>query len=366
MKNFIYVFIASLAMISCQNEDLVTENVSVENAKVQLVQVTDNGQMLPVGNLARTVNSDASYVLQFDSKSTYDVIIKQLGKMSSKEKLAFAESYGLHSLQQLAIVADEELEQIGAEASSEADFREKYEAYKAKYTNILISNPYDSSDLSLYVPDGDKLSTYLINSNCMVAIGDKLEKIRLQDDMSASDKSAFVSDIPTPVALALADDIKWYTNKFNEKYYDGKKKLNFELSVQNPSDYTMNVHMGAQKSMWYGWKRDSAREFYYESYLENFVYLMYANNHIAVAPRAERYCHKDCGGKFDVVLGKRGTFTNQPIAGKMFVWTDCIAEVGANNQPAYENKQVLIGGRLQTASVRKCVGSKAFHVKVSL
>ena len=364
MRNFIYVFVASLAMIACQNEDLVTENSSVENVKVQLVQVTNDGQILPAGNRARTAGADASYALQFDSKTAYDATIGQLETMSVTERLAFAESYGLQSLQQLAVEADAELEQIGAEATNEADFRTKYEAYKAKYAGVLISNPYDSSDLSLYVPDGDKLFTYLINDNCMVAIGDKLEKVRLQDDMSASDKSAFVSDIPTPVALA--DNTKWYTNKFNEKYYDGNKKLNFELSIQNPSDYTMNVHMGAQKSMWYGWKRDSAREFYYESYLDNFVYVMYVNNHIATAPRAERYCHKDCGGKFDVILGKRGAFTNQPIAGKMFVWTDCIAEVGANKQPAYENKQVLVGGRLQTASVRKCIESKAFHVKVSL
>jgi len=363
MKNFIYVFAASLAMVSCQNEDLVTENASVENAKVQLVQVTDNGQILPVSNLARTTH-DASYVLQFDSKATYDATIKQLETMSAKEKLSFAESYGLHSLQQLAIVADEELERIGAEASSEADFREKYEVYKAKYANILISNPYDSSDLSLYVPDGDNMSTYLINGNCMIAIGDNLEKVRLQDDMSASDKAAFISDMPAP--LALADNTTWYINKFNEKYYDGNKKLIFELSIKDPSDYTMNVHLGAQKSMWYGWKRDSGREFYYESYLENFVYVMYSNNHIAVAPRAERYCHKDCGGKLDIILGKRGTFTNQPIAGTMLVWTDCIAEVDANGQPAYENKQILVGGKLQTASVRKCIESKSFHVKVSL
>ena len=96
MKNFVYVFVTSLAIISCQNEDLVTENSRVENAKVQLVQVADNGQILPVGNLARTENSNASYVLRFDSKFTYDATIKQLESMSTREKLAFAESYGLH------------------------------------------------------------------------------------------------------------------------------------------------------------------------------------------------------------------------------------------------------------------------------
>ena len=102
--------------MSCQNEDLVTKGAGAVNAKIQLVQVTDNGQFIPVSDGARSVDAEASYALQFDSKMTYDAAIKQLETMSDEEKLAFAERYGLQSLQQLAVVADEELEQIGAEA----------------------------------------------------------------------------------------------------------------------------------------------------------------------------------------------------------------------------------------------------------
>ena len=177
--------------MSCQNEDLVTKGAGAVNAKIQLVQVTDNGQFIPVSDGARSVDAEASYALQFDSKMTYDAAIKQLETMSDEEKLAFAERYGLQSLQQLAVVADEELEQIGAEATSEADFRKKYEAYKEKYAGILITNPYDSSDLSLYVPDGDNVSTYLMNANGMVAIGDAVEIMKLKKEMSKSDKACF-------------------------------------------------------------------------------------------------------------------------------------------------------------------------------
>jgi len=313
MKNFIYVFAASLAMVSCQNEDLVTENASVENAKVQLVQVTDNGQIIPTNNVARAIGNGESYALQFDSKATYDATIKQLETMSAKEKLSFAESYGLHSLQQLAIVADEELEQIGAEASSEADFRKKYEAYKAKYTNILISNPYDSSDLSLYVPDGNNVLTYLIGENAKIVIGNEIDTILLSQDMANSDKLSFA-----PKAQTLADE---NLNGFYVR--DGSKKTNCEVTL-DPRTLFVNVHVGLQKKMWYGWKRDNHRDVYYHIELTNFTYNYWADGNRQINIGCpDLYVFKETGS----IDYKTGYLTggSKTLGGMIYVWTDMTA-----------------------------------------
>lgn len=232
--------------MSCQNEDLVTKGAGAVNAKIQLVQVTDNGQFIPVSDGARSVDAEASYALQFDSKMTYDAAIKQLETMSDEEKLAFAERYGLQSLQQLAVVADEELEQIGAEATSEADFRKKYEAYKEKYAGILITNPYDSSDLSLYVPDGDNVSTYLMNANGMVAIGDAVEIMQLKNEMSKSDKACFGLQKSNFVETMNYNE-EWYTNDFSVSNYVKSKKLTFRIEIgRSRRWFNPNTHRGAE------------------------------------------------------------------------------------------------------------------------
>jgi hypothetical protein len=348
--------------VSCQNEDLVTKGAGAVNAKIQLVQVTDNGQFIPVSDGARSVDAEASYALQFDSKMTYDAAIKQLETMSDEEKLAFAERYGLQSLQQLAVVADEELEQIGAEATSEADFRKKYEAYKEKYAGILITNPYDSSDLSLYVPDGDNVSTYLMNANGMVAIGDAVEIMQLKNEMSKSDKACFGLQKSNFVETMNYNE-EWYTNDFSVSNYVKSKKLTFRIEIVGPGDGSTQIHIGAQKHMWYGWKRDDNRELYYTPRLSNMYYQGVVNGHLVPFPQAERYCHK--GGKLEIVIGKKNVLS-QPVTGTVLVWSDCIAEKDANGNFLYESKQILNGGKLETALVPKCLESSAFHVRVNL
>lgn len=313
MKNLMYLFVASLAMVSCQNEDLMTENTCMEKTKMQLVQVTDNGQILPVNALSRIANTNASYVLQFDSRSTYATTVKQLETMSAKEKLAFAENYGLQSLQQLAVIADEELEQIGAEASSEVDFREKYEAYKAKYAGVLMTNPYDSNDLSLYVPDGDNVLTYLIGENAKVVIGNEVESILLAQEMSKSDKASFV-----PKSQTLAEE---NLNGFYVK--NGSKKTNCNVTL-DPRTLFVNVHVGLQKKMWYGWKRDDHRDVYYHIELTNFTYNYWVDGNRQVNIGCpDLYVFKETG----TVDYKTGYLTGgiKTLGGMIYVWTDMTA-----------------------------------------
>lgn len=109
--------------------------------------------------------------------------------MTHEERLSYVKSYGLISLQQLAEIADDELEIIGSEANSETEFRELYDSYTKKYEGFLINNQYDTSDLSLYVPEGDDMATYVINEEHKVVIGDKIKTVSLENDMSEADKA---------------------------------------------------------------------------------------------------------------------------------------------------------------------------------
>lgn len=245
MKKVIYTMLTSLAFIACQNEDVTTQ-ISGDNAadtKIQLVELIDGNQVVPVVKGARSANMDADYALKFDSKATYNATLEQLEKMSTEERLAFIKDYGLQSLQELAQVADKELETIAKGASDETDFRVKYERYRAKYDGILIPNQYDSEDLSLYVPDGDNMSTYLTGKNNIIVIGNQISNILLSQDLSNSDKAVFVPKVQSRASGDL--------NGFQVK--NGSKKTTCSISLS--TNLLVNVHVGFQKKMWYGWKK---------------------------------------------------------------------------------------------------------------
>ena len=355
MKNFIYVFIASLAVISCQNEDLVTEKASMENAKVQLVQVTDKGQIVPVNNVARAIGNGVSYALQFDSQTTYDAIVKQLEMMSVKERMTFIEKYGLQSLQQLAVVADKELERIGAEASSEADFKEKYEAYKAKYIDALISNPYDDSDLSLYVSDGDKICTYLIGESKKVIIGDEVNTIVLSQDLSNSDKNAFVPGTTSYVESRAANLDCGFQEILN-----GSKKTTCNVHLE-PADLFVSVSIGIQKKMWYGWKRDNNRDIYYHIDLNNFTYNYwgpYGNQVNIGCPSL--YVFKGTGS----IDYKTGYLTggSRSLSGMIYVWHDIIA----GSEMVAHQGVVMNNAFEKTAVFPKCDKGSANSTQINL
>lgn len=352
----------TLALGACQNdENLVQENVNVENeVPVQLVAI--DGENVISFAQSRIEKGNLNYALRFANEDAYESTITYLEGLSSKERIAFVKELGLKSLQELRVIADEELDEIGAKASDEMDFRKKYAAYTEKYADVLISNSYNTDDLSLYVPDGDNLNTYLINGTKSIVIGDEIRKIELANDMSEQDKITFATCAQSIESRVVA----WYANEFNVKYADGNKKLIFSVSIDDPAEKTMKVHIGAQKHMWYGWKRDSAREFYFESYLDNFVYLASAGTHVTTVPRSQRYCYKDCDGQVNLILGKKGSLSSSPISGKMYIWTDLIAEKDANGNYLSESVNVWNGTQMVSVSVVKCLESKAFGVNVNL
>lgn len=148
MRKYLCMAAFAVAVFSCQQEELVEaqqEGQSVE--PVRLVQVVNGSQLMEVGVLATRSVEAGDYLLQFDSEATYQSFLDRLKGMSHKERMELVERYGLVSLQEMAAMADRELEQIGAEAANEAEFKAAYERYKAKYEGVLVDNKYDETDL---------------------------------------------------------------------------------------------------------------------------------------------------------------------------------------------------------------------------
>lgn len=363
MKKLFYLLFFAAGLTACENEDLEMKDTPSQEPTIQLVKLTHDGNIMNVSSTTRANEDGSTYVLKFSSNDVLKSVTRNLKNLTSEERISYIKKVGFNSLQELSQEADKELEQIGEEATSESDFESKYQDYVEKYKGLLITNSTDMSDLSLYVPDGDNILTYLINGMKTIVVGDSIKRIDISEKMSPSDLRAYTDYSVMPLTTTDYSD-NWYNNGCTVVYKSGKK-LNIELTISDIVDYKMNVHIGAQKKMWYGWKRDSAREFYYESNLNNFEYLMFFNDHICPAPHAERYCHKG-DGKLDVILGKKHGVSTDFINGTMLFWTDLISEKDANGNQIYEKKKVLAAPGLIEDNVPKCISSKAFHIKVSL
>lgn len=351
MKKVIYTMLTSLAFIACQNEDVTTQ-ISGDNAadtKIQLVELIDGNQVVPVVKGARSANMDADYALKFDSKATYNATLEQLEKMSTEERLAFIKDYGLQSLQELAQVADKELETIAKGASDETDFRVKYERYRAKYDGILIPNQYDSEDLSLYVPDGDNMSTYLTGKNNIIVIGNQISNILLSQDLSNSDKAVFVPKVQSRASGDL--------NGFQVK--NGSKKTTCSISLS--TNLLVNVHVGFQKKMWYGWKRDDHRDLYYHIELSNFTYNYWADGNRQVNISCpDLYVFKSTG-KVDY---KTGYLTGgaRNLSGRIYVWTD----MTAGSTSATFNTVIIDNVLKRSEILPKCDRAAAYWTDIKL
>lgn len=311
-------------MFACQNEDALVET-SQASKPIEVVNLVS-------GKIVRGVADDVTtQALSFATENDYQSTLAKLKTMSSEEKLALTDQLGFVSLQKLAEIADEELEKIADEATDENDFRTKYAEYKAKYSPYLAFNKYDETDLSAYVPEGDNESSYLVGANHALLINQNVKTIDFTNEMNAVDKSLYAtphqefneSEIST---MSLAPESQWPTNEFNIK--NGKQKTVFAASINNyveeklnmPFTKTLNFHFGTQKKMWYGWKKDTNRNIFFQFVISSSGYtnLMNANGSNGYG---EYYGFKvSDSAKVELNIGYQGK--NTTIIGKIYVWTD--------------------------------------------
>lgn len=323
------------AMISCQEDEVVYEKANSGGSNsVQLVEITGKGEVVPITR--NSGETDGNYALKFASEKVYRETVAQLKQMNETERLAFTSSLGLISLQNLLSIADDELETIGAKATDKTDFRVKYKAYKEKYSEYFIFNSVDDLDLSPYMPDGDETLSYLVGKNRIMVIGDKIEEVNFVRRMGESDSLLFASGIEAKSVVttrSLPAEKKWPENNFIEYPFDGKKTTFSFTPIGITKEF--KLHLGAQKKMWYGWKKDPKRNFYLKFGVSNFQYVISGAAGHPVWTNSPEYIYSFLGakGKVNMTIG-RGT--GGDVKGNAYVWTDQTIEKDAKGNVAIE------------------------------
>lgn len=332
MKKLLFLAAIALATISCQDEEnkLQIDNPTSQPQKFQVVQITDQGDIIPIDNSKTRSSVQGETALQFASEVDYQLSLKEISNMSTEDKLAYVNSNNFISLQELAVKADEELEEIASAATSESDFKSKYSQYVEKYKGLLVVNKYDDEDLSLYVPDGDNNSTYFINSNRKVVIGSKVKEVSLTNDMSESDKAVFAY-IPGPGE----------TNHFNfQNFIDDKKKTTGRVDLE--SSGKIKVHVGCQKNTWRGWKRDNHRDVYFQLDAAPMSFILPNVAGVGYPLDYVRFHAFRNNGKIDFPTGSLKLDATS-LSGTISVWTDLT--VNTSEQVSYKNVYVDYEGK---------------------
>lgn len=134
------------SLFSCSSDDI--ENISNNSGNEEIIKVAyidDNGNITNSGEVK-------NQVLCFASEAKYNEFVNKLKNLSNEEKAHTIKKLGFTNLNELAKIADTELDSIGENSNNEAEFRTKYNSYLNKYAEVFVTNKYDSLDLSLYIP----------------------------------------------------------------------------------------------------------------------------------------------------------------------------------------------------------------------
>ena len=307
MKNkFVMIAFIAMSLVACDNDEQNSLDQPKPESTVSAVMVKD-GKI--VSTQTRASENMGTVALKFKDEASLVSFKEYLSNETDAEKQKTLMSYGVRTLHDLAEQADDELEKIGEEASSEEQFRSLYNVYKAKYNGLLISNRHDSTDLTLYVPDEDNVESYIANNEGVYVVGNTVVKANLNNDVSTSVikmSKAFMSDnIPTNSSV-------FKPNKYKKVYLDA-----YMINTK------MGVRMHCKKKMWYGWKNDLDRAYYLVTRLKNITYLAQGKYEQEVSksllPMFIFDNHKKVQNGFNIILGK---VNGDRITGSLYAWTD--------------------------------------------
>lgn len=351
MRKILLLTAILLANISCQEEVIVPQEGRTKT--MQLVEINKQGEIIPVSetNTRNFTKKEGELALQFATEVDYQSAVSRISTMSKKERLEMTANFT--SLQKLADKADKELEEIGANATSEANFREAYAKYIEKYNGKLITNKYDAEDLTLYVPDGDNMATYLINENKKIVIGNEIKQISLDNDMGYSEKAVFAIDESATIAPAAT-----YPNTYSFKQTAGSKKTTGSVEILTSS--CVETHVGCQKKLWYGWKRDNAREVYIQLNASPMYYTYTGPHASSGQPPIQvsyiQFFAFENNGDITYPTGgmKPGTTI---LTGNLKVWTDLTVETTTTS---YTNVYMDKDKNLGTYTLPTCNPAKAY------
>lgn len=337
----VFLSLCTIAMVACNSENFQVdkaENSSLNLSEISTVMV--NGNKIVNGTRSE---SEGEFALCFNDYSSLKTFEEMLTNMSDQEKMDVVKKFGVSTYHDLQQVADDELEDIGSISTSESEFKLLYQQYLNKYEGLLIPNNIDSSDLNIYAPDGDNIKSYISNKSRVYVVGNNVIKADLKDKLprSAQLLSANSASLPTNSSV------------FSPK---SGKKVYFEAYLINTR---MHVKMHCRKKMWYGWKNDPARSFYFDSFItSNFVYLSQGQyGQEIAAPRLPRYIfNNNVKNGFDIILGRIDGGTS--VIGQIYTWTDMTSEHDSNGKDITE--------KIDGAIVPKCLKSKAHIINIKL
>ncbi len=346
MKKFILAICTASLLFSCTDDDgLSTNSASPDKDGIEVVEVS-NGNVVQG---TRTLGN-GELALKFDSEASFQKFKNELLNESSFARTETISKYGIKNLYDLADDADEELEAIGNKATSLSDFNTRYSEYKKKYEGLLVTDASDNSDVSLYVPNSDTPESYIANKDGYYVVGNEVRKISVTSNNNPTHPSTPSQKAPSQEGTVAG------INKV-ELRPRGNKMILFEAYAQG--NY-LRVKMSAKKHMWYGWKNDPNRQYFFDSYLDNFVYLgrgKYGQE--AIVDRLPRYIFnnkKTVKNGFDIILGKRQTAAK--LTGEFHVWSDLTSEHDKDGNDITEKVGSFV--------MPKCLESKAQIVKIDI
>ncbi|WP_448789038.1 DUF4848 domain-containing protein [Bacteroides graminisolvens] len=353
MNNFYLFITCAIFFVACADESTNLHNENLAELKqensVNVVQIID-GNILPLST--RSLDNSVNLALSFTNESDFIKFKNELSSKSNWEKKTIVSKIGITTLHKVSDSADEELEALGKQAHSEDEFRNLYNQYKEKYNGILLSNLIDSTDLSLYVPEGDKVESFICNSNGQIVVGNKIKTIHLANKVSPSVEKAskaFIAENQISTAEVMDINTSVFRPISNKKIY-----FNAYLVGQN-----VWVQMYAKKHMWYGWKNDPHRNYYFSSFLNsNFEYLAQGKyGQEIVVQRLPMYIfNQNVSDGFNIILGR--ITTAEQITGHVKIWTDLTSERDINGNELTEN--------INGMTCPKCLDSKAHIVRIIL
>lgn len=334
---------AVITMAACNQENDTLNVVNDGNVEMPTVVQVKDGEVV---SGTRAEMKDAENALNFKNEESLNSFVEKLQPMTFEERLLVIKNLDVTNRFDIASLADAELDSIDSISTSESDFLDKYGKYEEKYKGLLVRNSEDTEDLSLYVPDGDNINAYIGNKNLNIVVSGNVRQLSLSDDVAESvvQETQMMKALEAKQSLAATSTS--YTNSF--VYTKDKKRLYFNtyLTGQN-----FHVKMHMKKKMWYGWKNDSHRQYFFESYLSVLNY--YINGHLGT--RQERYIFtSNVSNGFDIILG---TLATAKLTGQIYTWTDMTTDHDSNGNQLYET--------VQNTRVPKCSKSKAIICNIS-
>lgn len=225
--------VCALFMTSCSNESDLMDLSATSNGLMTRAVANDEDFQI--------VNYDGEPCVQFRNDSTYNVILSKIENMTKDEIITLFARNGFISQKQLMQEADQEQERIvdNYEKDPSQPFpHQQIEAFKQKYNDVFLFEPYDSTNFIAYY----KLKAFFYSAftgrNGIFLIGDSIihapiynspeeyfgSGITLYSDRDISDERYDTNSAYTQMKPADADKSKRLVKVRANWYFSGELK----------------------------------------------------------------------------------------------------------------------------------------------